>query len=329
MIDFLNKEQAVRRMNEWGSLGRPFFFLVDFEMVKCLVLPLDALSQAGIRLTMPGASSVRTDRSSTNLSAIELIPSAYSFEAYKEQFCKVVSSIRAGDSFLVNLTCQTPVQSNVDLSTLYDATEASYKLLFEDYFLVFSPETFVRIRQGVISSCPMKGTLDASLLNARELLLNNPKEAAEHSTIVDLIRNDLSIVATDVQVSRFRYIDEIQAGETTLLQVSSEITGNLPTSYPQEIGTILFSLLPAGSVTGAPKKRTVEIIRETERYERGFYTGIFGTFDGINLDSAVAIRFLEQTSQGLVYKSGGGITAQSNLEDEYNEMIRKIYVPTP
>jgi para-aminobenzoate synthetase component 1 len=111
------------------------------------------------------------------------------------------------------------------------------------------------------------------------------------------------------------------------LQASSEITGQLPEDYPSQIGDILFALLPAGSVTGAPKKRTVEIIRETEAYERGYYTGIFGIFDGRNLDSAVLIRFLENTPTGVVYKSGGGITSQSDLMQEFDEMIQKIYVP--
>jgi len=96
---------------------------------------------------------------------------------------------------------------------VYTVVHAKYKLLFKNQFLVFSPETFVQIQDGVISSCPMKGTLDASIPNALQLLTDNPKEKAEHSTIVDLIRNDLSIVATDVRVRRFRYIEEISAGQ--------------------------------------------------------------------------------------------------------------------
>ena len=86
-------------------------------------------------------------------------------------------------------------------------------------------------------------------------------------------------------------------------------------------------LLPAGSVTGAPKKKTVEIIRETEKYRRGFYTGVTGLFDGENLDSGVMIRFIENTNKVLVYKSGGGITMFSDCICEYNEMIDKVYVP--
>jgi para-aminobenzoate synthetase component I len=173
----------------------------------------------------------------------------------------------------------------------------------------------------------MKGTIDASLPHAREKILGDEKESAEHATIVDLIRNDLSMVAKNVHVSSFRYVDEIRTHDKTLLQVSSTIRGNLPEDFTCRIGDILFRLLPAGSVTGAPKKRTVEIIREAEQYDRGYYTGICGYFDGQRLESGVMIRFIENIGGQLYYKSGGGITAWSTVESEYQEMIDKVYVP--
>ena len=93
------------------------------------------------------------------------------------------------------------------------------------------------------------------------------------------------------------------------------------------LGNILFSLLPAGSVTGAPKPKTVDIINETEIYSRGFYTGIFGYFDGRNLDSSVIIRYIEKQNDAMYFKSGGGITFLSDWEKEYHEMLNKVYVP--
>lgn len=173
----------------------------------------------------------------------------------------------------------------------------------------------------------MKGTIDAAVENAAQKILCDEKETAEHYTIVDLIRNDLSLVAKKVTVEKFRYIDEISTNDQKILQVSSEISGELPVDYARNIGTIFDKLLPAGSICGAPKKKTVEIIEETESYDRDFYTGVFGVFDGENLDSAVMIRFIEEAKDGLVFKSGGGITHQSKAEDEYNEMIQKVYVP--
>ena len=160
-------------------------------------------------------------------------------------------------------------------------------------------------------------------------ILNDKKETAEHSTIVDLIRNDLSMVAKEVRVTKFRYIDTIKTNVNKLHQVSSEIRGKLSSDFHDRLGSILFTLLPAGSISGAPKPKTLEIIREAEVYDRGYYTGVFGVYDGETLDSGVMIRYIEQTADGsLQYRSGGGITAMSDLETEYQELIDKIYVPT-
>ena len=199
--------------------------------------------------------------------------------------------------------------------------------MLRDKFIVFSPEIFIKIKDGYVYSYPMKGTIDASLPNAESIIMNDPKEAAEHATIVDLIRNDLSIIASDVSVPKYRYIDRIQTNKGVLLQVSSEVRGKLQDNWLNNIGSILFSLLPAGSISGAPKKKTQEIIAEAETYNRGFYTGIMGYFDGENLDSSVMIRFIEKNGNKFFFKSGGGITSRSELNSEYNEMIQKIYVP--
>ncbi len=185
----------------------------------------------------------------------------------------------------------------------------------------------MKIEDQKIFSNPMKGTIDASILNAKQLILNDEKEAAEHATIVDLIRNDLSLVSENVEVINYRYMDEVKTNDATLLQVSSEIKGDLNDDYYQNLGTIFDQLLPAGSICGAPKKKTVEIILEAEKYHRNFYTGVFGVFDGENLDSAVMIRFIENNQGELFFKSGGGITAKSKAKAEYEELIQKVYVP--
>jgi para-aminobenzoate synthetase component 1 len=145
--------------------------------------------------------------------------------------------------------------------------------------------------------------------------------------MVDLIRNDLSRVSRKVSVEKLRYVEEIITHEKRLLQVSSEICGVLEPGWRQQLGDILFSLLPAGSVSGAPKGKTLEIIRKAEQGKRGYYTGIAGIFTGDTMISTVLIRFIETTQKGYIYKSGGGITALSNPKQEYEEMINKIYVP--
>jgi len=83
----------------------------------------------------------------------------------------------------------------------------------------------------------------------------------------------------------------------------------------------------AGSITGTPKRSKVEIIKRVESYDRGFYTGVFGVFDGTNLRSGVMIRFAEQVERKLCYKSGRGITIDSDARGEYGELVDKIYLP--
>ena len=158
-------------------------------------------------------------------------------------------------------------------------------------------------------------------------MLSNKKELYEHNTIVDLIRNDLSMIAKKVRVNKFRYVDKIKKGDQELLQTSTEIQGELPKHWKDEFATLLLKTLPAGSISGAPKKKTLEIISKAEITPRGFYTGIFGVFDGQQIDSAVSIRFIEKINDTLFYKSGGGITHLSEMEEEYHELLEKIYVP--
>jgi para-aminobenzoate synthetase component 1 len=173
----------------------------------------------------------------------------------------------------------------------------------------------------------MKGTIDASVKNAKEQILSNEKEMAEHVMVVDLLRNDLSIVSKQVKVKRFRYAQNINAGDKTLLQISSHIQGTLTNNWHEHIGDIILPMLPAGSITGTPKKSSVQIIEEVEQYKRGYYTGIFGIYDGKSLDSAVMIRFIQKEKEDFFYKSGGGITSDSNAHLEYQELIDKIYIP--
>jgi len=173
----------------------------------------------------------------------------------------------------------------------------------------------------------MKGTIDSSVPDAKRKILNDLKETAEHHTIVDMIRNDLSMVSTNVKVEKFRFINRVKTFNKTLLQVSSKITGQLPVDYQAHLGNVLFTLLPAGSICGAPKKKTLEIISKSETYKRGYYTGVFGIFDGSELQSAVMIRFIEKNGTEFLFKSGGGITFYSDPVKEYQELIDKVYVP--
>lgn len=305
-------------INDLGARGVPFFFLTDFEGDALTWYALDALEAEDIAFSFHASGQ-------SHRTALSKHPIA--FEQYRAKLETVQEYIRNGETYLLNLTQPTPIACSDSLKDIYRNANAPYKLRYKDQFVCFSPEKFIEIIDNKIYTYPMKGTIDASLPNASELILEDKKEMAEHLMVVDLLRNDLGIVARDISVEAFRYIDKIKAGKKELLQVSSKITGTLEHDWPTRIEEILRALLPAGSISGTPKKRTVEIIKEVEGYDRGYFTGVFGYFDGKNLYSAVMIRFIEKTPDGLIYKSGGGITIDSNAKKEYQELIDKIYIP--
>jgi para-aminobenzoate synthetase component 1 len=250
------------------------------------------------------------------------------FSRYTEAFDRVTEAINRGDTFLLNLTFPTQLDTNLTLDHIFQSGHARYRLKFKDQFVVFSPETFVTIQGNTITTYPMKGTIDAFVDNAEDKLMNDIKEVSEHNTIVDLLRNDLNMISKKVRVEKFRYVERVKTHERELLQTSSKISGELAADWKERVGDILLKLLPAGSISGAPKKKTREIINAVEGYDRGWFTGVFGLFDGKILESAVMIRYIEQIDGNLVFKSGGGITYFSNCEQEYNELIEKVGLPT-
>ena len=323
---FYTEIEARALMNKWGAEQQNFLFIVDYKKCRVFLELLCNVDSEEVLFAFPSASNDgRIDI--PHISNVVWNVHPESFEVYSKKIGVVKRHLHQGNSFLTNLTCRIPVETNLSLLDIYLHSSALYKLWMKDRFVCFSPEIFIRIENGYIHSYPMKGTLSAEIPNAGKMLMDDEKEAAEHATIVDLIRNDLSIVAKDVHVSRYRYMDLLQTNKGGILQTSSDIEGKMPTDYLSRIGDILFDQLPAGSITGAPKKKTLEIIDEAEDYDRGFYTGVMGVCkDGV-VDSAVMIRFVENDKGNLYFKAGGGITAQSRDEDEYNEVIQKAYVP--
>lgn len=321
----VSDKDFVDKMNLFGKERKPFLFILDYELKEPLIIPLEQSAQQDILFSISGKENYTHRQYKSHDLIFRKFPVEYS--RYRKSFDKVMKHIKYGNSFLTNLTFPTVIETNLTLQDIFYYSNAPFRLLVGNRFVVFSPELFVRIRDGIISSFPMKGTIDGSLPEARTTLLSDPKEIAEHHTIVDLIRNDLSMVASNVNVKQFRYIDEVITHDKKLLQVSSEISGTLPENYIGNLGNIFAKLLPAGSICGAPKRKTIEIIDESEICPRGYYTGVFGVFDGCNVESVVMIRFIENVNGKLIYKSGGGITVNSDPLNEYNELIDKVYVP--
>ena len=376
------KQEIIDKINRLASQDEPFLFVINYQGDKAFIRLLSDINPEECLFDFEGRGNFSHARKETlkeeiseketwkkETSEKEISETTWQiepplYEDYERSFNIVKSNIMAGNSYLTNLTCRVPVSCNLSLEEIFHRAKGKYKLLLRRKrnltpFVCFSPETFVRIKGGRIYSYPMKGTLDASLPDAEKQLMEDRKEAAEHATIVDLIRNDLSRVAEDVRVDKYRYIDVLHTNKGNILQTSSEISGRLPEDYPHHLGEILDAQLPAGSITGAPKDKTMQIIQEAEGYDRGFYTGIMGIYDQGELNSAVMIRFIEEetspvdfetdgeknfkasegkgdeasegkrdeASRKLYFKAGGGITSKSDCRKEYEEVIQKIYLP--
>ena len=308
-------------------VGTPCFFLLDFELQEgyCYLDPIHQPT-GEIFFDFPAG---KTPDPEGKKGAIELSLQPEGLERYSQRFSIIQQGLQQGDSFLANLTLKTPISTTAGLVDIYLSSHATYRVLLPGRFVSFSPECFITLRGEELSTHPMKGTIDATLPHATDLLRSDYKEGCEHHTIVDLMRNDLNQVALGVRVKRFKYLSALHTSRGELLQMSSEITGQVDRSVEIfDIAQLLLPLLPAGSISGAPKARTLELIREAEGEKRGFYTGIAGYFDGKDLDTAVLIRYIEQTPSGsYYYRSGGGITIHSQCEAEYHECLQKIYIP--
>ncbi len=323
----MNQADAVfRQMNKLGKARVPFLFVLDFELQKPFVIPLNEIDPQQIRYAINGTGPDYGKPEELPENSF-FLPAEADKKHYLQAFEQLMFHLGRGDTYLLNLTMPVPVETNLKLLQIFEYSQAKYKLWLADECVVFSPETFVTIQKEMISTFPMKGTINADCEGADQQLLDDPKEKAEHYTIVDLLRNDLNSVAENIRVEKFRYLQKVFTWQGALWQTSSKISGELPSNYLDKLGNLFQKLLPAGSISGAPKKRTLELIQELEKYQRGYYTGVMGVFDGKNLDSGVMIRFVEQTKDGLVYKAGGGITVNSNAKTEYEELLQKVYLP--
>lgn len=321
-IPWMSFELVCSTMDEMGKSNKSFVFFVDFKAEYGWIGSPKEAQKLGIKYDIGSNKKVSNFENKPIFNKTPISESSYF-----EKFNQVQKAIRHGDSFLINLTAPTQIESNMSIEEIYAIAQARYKLLVPQFFTIFSPECFIQIEANKIKSFPMKGTLAVANHSSPDNLVNDRKEQAEHATIVDLIRNDLSQVAFPIQVEKYKYIDKVKTNEGDLWQMSSIISGELLDEFKGHFGKILMHLLPAGSISGAPKSSTLKIIDEVEAYPRGFYTGIMGLFDGHLFDSGVMIRYIETRENKMTYKSGGGITVFSDAKKEYQELIQKVYLP--
>ncbi len=310
-----------KRINRWGKERIPFVFLIDFELKKPLLYPLSDCPKE-LKYNFDGKSNYHFTKNS--ITVPNLKAESVDFYRFKKKFDQSQKYLNRGDTYLINLTDKSHIQSNLNFEELFVASNSKYTIWLKDEFISFSPETFVTIKKDIISTYPMKGTIEHRGDYSKKELIDNLKEQSEHATVVDLLRNDLSRVSKKVTVEKYRYYEVLHTSEKPIGQISSKIIGHLDKDYHSRLGDILFNLLPAGSICGAPKDKTVHLIGEIEEEPRGYYTGVAFYFDGKDLDSCVMIRYIDKENN---FRSGGGITSMSILEDEYQELKNKVYVP--
>ena len=313
-------------MNALGRAGVPFVWVADYACRRCIILD-SPFGLSDVLWEIRGTGNAHAAAPPSGNAPELRIVRAIDFDRYTAMFATLRGGLLRGDSFLANLTAPTRVECSGSLRDVFHHSTAPFKLLLGNDFVCFSPEPFVRIQDGVISTFPMKGTIDASVPDAQRRLMEDYKETCEHYTIVDLMRNDINMVADQVCVPRLRYIETIATTSGSILQTSSEIRGRLPRGRHNDFGDIILPLLPAGSITGAPKAATVSLIARSEIAPRGWYTGVFGYFDGRVMQSAVMIRCIQRGADGnLYFHSGGGVTVNSDCREEYHELLTKVYL---
>jgi para-aminobenzoate synthetase component 1 len=259
--------------------------------------------------------------------------SNFDHAAYLAAVERVIELICAGDVFQANLSQRLLFPAKRPALQQYLSLQKKNPAPFAGYFahrdwaiLSASPERFLQLRNGTVSTRPIKGTrqrgsVPEADLYRRDELRESEKDRAENVMIVDLLRNDLSRVCRPGSIR----VPELCMVETyeTVSHLVSEIQGELEEG--RGFWDLIEATFPGGSITGAPKIRAMQIISELEQVARGPYCGslFYLGFDG-TADSNILIRTMTQRGGWLSFPAGGGIVAQSNPEEEYQETLHKV-----
>jgi para-aminobenzoate synthetase component 1 len=278
-------------------------------------------------------SVVRTEQEQTAFQVLGEVTANMSQTEYAKAFSRIKGYLREGDCYQVNLTQRFIADCQGDPWLAYQKLREVNAAPFSCYLnipgvqvLSSSPERFLKVKQGLVETKPIKGTRPRKqdfLEDQQQIeqLQNSDKDRAENVMIVDLLRNDLSKTCQPGSVK----VPELFAVESyaTVHHLVSTVTGILDVG--QHALDLLRSCFPGGSITGAPKIRAMEIIEELEPDRRGIYCGSIGYvgFDG-NMDTNIAIRTMVHANGKVHFSAGGGIVYDSVMQDEYQETFDKV-----
>ncbi|MGG3470083.1 anthranilate synthase component I [Neobacillus pocheonensis] len=263
--------------------------------------------------------------------------SGFNSETLKEEFIKNVERakehILAGDIFQVVLSRRMKSAFTGDPLSLYrkhrahNPTPYMFYIEFDAYTVIgSSPESLIKTRGNKVVSNPIAGTKRRGRDSEEDLVIenelkNDEKELAEHKMLVDLGRNDLGKICDfgTVQVERYLEVEKYRH----VMHLVSEVSGNL--GADKTAIDALAACLPAGTVSGAPKVRAMEIINNLEKSKRGLYSGAIGYVSANgNMDFALAIRTMILKEGSAFIQAGAGIVYDSNPESEYQETLNKL-----
>ncbi len=267
---------------------------------------------------------------------------AWGADRYAAAFGEVQRHIADGDTYQVNLTFALSAAFSGLADEMYASLVAAQQPRYaahvwheDTHLLSVSPERFFAISDGRITTRPMKGTAPRGRWAVedeakRRSLFDSEKDRAENLMIVDLLRNDLGRVAEfgSVVVDELFTIEKYQ----TVWQMTSEISATLRDDV--DLGDVFAALFPCGSVTGAPKARSMEIIADLEEDHRGPYCGAVGFIppgdglEGASFNVAIRTAVVDETEGVARYNVGGAITWDSSVESEYEEALTKARVLT-
>ena len=254
----------------------------------------------------------------------------------RDSFCAMVEKgkryIREGDVFQVVLSNRMEAEAEGSLLDTYRLLRTSNPSPYMFYIASdaleiagASPETLVKLERGVLHTFPLAGTRPRGQTEAEDkaleqALLGDPKERAEHNMLVDLGRNDLGRVSRygSVWVEKYMNIERF----SHVMHIGSSVRGEI--AEGKDALDAIASVLPAGTLSGAPKVRACEIINELEGSKRGVYGGAIGYIDFTgNMDTCIAIRTAYKRGGKVFVRSGAGIVADSVPENEYRESVNK------
>lgn len=330
-----NQKELIEVFEKIEELKKKYYCLgfLTYEAYKCFDTPSFHSSKP---LAYFGVFRSRTPYTPPKSQDIfsPLFPSWIHKHSYLAKVQKLREQIEEGNTYQGNLTttltCTSTLSSYEIFLSLLSRQDTSFRCFLPTPYgdvISFSPELFFSIDGKNITTKPMKGTMPRGADEAedranQEFLRDDIKNRSENVMIVDLLRNDLGKIASNVYVPK---LFEIEA-YPTLFQMTSTITATLKNTELLEVFKALF---PCGSISGAPKRSTLEILERLEGRERGVYCGALGVIHAEQATFSIPIRTFWREGEKLSYGVGSGIVWDSEAESEYEELKTKMRFLSP